>query len=88
MFRQVWVDEEDQNMQIIAWRHEPNQDVSFYKLKTLTYCTKTASYLATKYLQKLATDEMYDYPQAAIVTMRDLYMNGLMSGAETINEAF
>jgi len=37
MYRQVWVNAEDRNLQRILWRKTPDQPITTYELNTITY---------------------------------------------------
>ncbi|GFY20106.1 uncharacterized protein TNCV_2147991 [Trichonephila clavipes] len=52
-----------------------------YKLNTVTYGTTCAPYLATRTIQQLARDEGEHYPLAASVTIRDIYMDDILTAA-------
>lgn len=87
MYRQIWVSKEDQDMQLILWRPDPAKEIESYRLKTLTYGTKTAPYLATKCLQTLAIEGEETFPLAAAITKRDFYMDDCIAGADEADEA-
>ncbi|GFX37459.1 integrase catalytic domain-containing protein [Trichonephila clavipes] len=53
--------------------------VQTYKLNTVTYGTTCAPYLATRTIQQLARDEGEHYPLAASVTIRDVYMDDILT---------
>lgn len=87
MYRQVLVGNEDADFQRILWRPDPEQPISHYRLLTLTFGTACAPYLAVKSLQQLAKDEQMKYPVAAKITSEDFYMDDLLTGCETEDEA-
>lgn len=87
MFRQVIVNEEDQDYQRLLWRESPKEEIKTFRLKTVTYGTTSATYLATKVLCQLAQDEINNYPIASTITIRDFYVDDLLSGADTLEEA-
>jgi len=62
MYRQIWINPNDQQYQMIVWRNDPSERLKFYRLKTFTYGTKSAPYLATKCLEYLASKNMQKYP--------------------------
>ncbi|GFQ94132.1 hypothetical protein TNCT_554921 [Trichonephila clavata] len=57
MFRQIKVQEHQQDFLRILWRPSPEEDIVSYRLKTVTYRTKPAPYLATRCLLQLALKE-------------------------------
>lgn len=87
MYRQVLVHEEDTDFQRILWRSSPDLPVQHHKQLTLTFGTACVPYLEVKTLQKLAHLEKDKYPLAAQITLRDYYVDDLMTGCETEEEA-
>ncbi|XP_058817099.1 uncharacterized protein LOC131680401 [Topomyia yanbarensis] len=87
MFRQIRLHPEDTPLQRIFWRFSPSEPVSMYELKTVTYGTASAPYLATRVLQQLPNDEQQNYPVAAKATSEDFYVDDFLSGAKTVEEA-
>ncbi|XP_029162158.1 uncharacterized protein LOC114933739 [Nylanderia fulva] len=87
MYRQILVDPQQTRLQRVLWRDEATASVQTYELITLTYGTATASYLATRALQFLA--EMYaeEFPAGSRRVKRDFYVDDLLTGADTIEEA-
>ncbi|GFU44539.1 uncharacterized protein TNCV_1506531 [Trichonephila clavipes] len=53
---------------------------------TLTYGTTCAPYLAIRTIQQLARDEGEHYPLAASVTIRDIYMDDILTGSSDFQE--
>ncbi|XP_043068883.1 uncharacterized protein [Drosophila bipectinata] len=87
MYRQIWINPEDQYFQTIVWRNNPSEDLRYYRLKTVTYGTKAAPYLATKCLQHIAQKGRKEYPNGAAALENDFYVDDCLTGAETIPEA-
>ncbi|XP_018311119.1 uncharacterized protein [Mycetomoellerius zeteki] len=86
MYRQIQVKEEDRHLQRILWREEPEQNLKAYVLNTVTYGTASAPFLAIKCLRELAQQEVTS-PEAANVVRNDFYMDDVLSGASTKEEA-
>jgi len=87
MYRQISMNQQDRNLQRILWRQSPDQHIQEYCLKTVTYGTASAPFLATRCLKKLAEDNMVSHPKAASVLLNDFYVDDLLSGASTVQEA-
>lgn len=87
MYRQVLVDDAQCDFQRILWRDSERDEIQCYRLKTVTYGTASASYLATKALQQLATDEAFNYPLASRIALSDFYVDDLMTGSDNLIEA-
>ncbi|KAF2903718.1 hypothetical protein ILUMI_02458 [Ignelater luminosus] len=79
MFRMILVNSEQTHLQRILWRNNPQE--------TVTYCTSCAPYLATKCLLHLTNVEGDCFPLAALILVRDFYMNDVLSGANDLEEA-
>lgn len=71
MYRQIKIAEEDQDFHRILWRFDTKEPIREYKLKTVTYRTASAPYLAIRTLQQLAHEEKQNYPNAAKIALRD-----------------
>lgn len=85
MYRQVLTTDTD--FQRILWRFSPDEPIRHYKLLTLTFGTACAPYMAVKALQQLAKDNEAKLPRAANITLHDYYMDDLLSGCESEDEA-
>lgn len=86
MYRQVLVDKEDQDLQRIIWRSNPNEPLSKYRLCTVTYGTASASFLVTRCLKQLAIENCDKYPNACKAISQDFYVDDLITGGETVAE--
>ncbi|XP_055630624.1 uncharacterized protein LOC129771224 [Toxorhynchites rutilus septentrionalis] len=87
MYRQIKIHPTDASLQRILWRFSSSDPVQVYELQTVTYGLSPSSFIATRVLQQLATDVGKRYKRAAGVVTEDFYMDDLLSGAETIDEA-
>ncbi|XP_018364036.1 PREDICTED: uncharacterized protein LOC108761806 [Trachymyrmex cornetzi] len=88
MFRQIWVTMEDRNLQRIVWRQDSAEALQTYTLNTVTYGTTCAPYLVMRCLQHLATQpEAITLPAAAEALEQDFYMNDVITGSPTIEQA-
>ncbi|XP_058817756.1 uncharacterized protein LOC131681067 [Topomyia yanbarensis] len=87
MYRQILVAPEDTCYQRIFWREQPTQPLRVLELDTVTYGTASAPYQATRCLLQLAEDESADFPIGARIVKEDCYIDDVLSGADTIEEA-
>lgn len=87
MYRQVLVEDKQCDFQRILWRDSERESIKCYRLKTVTYGTASASYLATKALQQLAKDESNKFSLASQVALSDFYVDDLISGSNDLSEA-
>ncbi|XP_066585914.1 uncharacterized protein [Prorops nasuta] len=63
------------------------RDVQTFQLNTLTFGMSSSPFLATRSIQKLAGNESASFPRAATILKAHLYVDDLLTGAETIKEA-
>ncbi|XP_076248108.1 uncharacterized protein LOC143187783 [Calliopsis andreniformis] len=87
MYRQVMLATEDRHYHKILWRGNSSHPISTYLLNTVTYGTSSASYLAIKTLHRLADDEGHQFPIAAKILKSDFYVDDLLTGADTYEDA-
>ncbi|XP_076385085.1 uncharacterized protein LOC105663785 [Megachile rotundata] len=87
MYRQIRVSQADCEFQKIVWRNSPTSQLSTYKLLTVAYGIACVPFLAIRTLQQLSTDEKEVYPLAALYLLHDTYVDDVVSGANTLEEA-
>lgn len=81
MYRQVAVNPDDCELQHILYRSSPEDPLKDYVLKTVTYGTKSASFLSIRCLVQIAHD-CADTDQKRII-LKDFYVDDLLSGGST-----
>ncbi|XP_011859356.1 PREDICTED: uncharacterized protein LOC105556853 [Vollenhovia emeryi] len=87
MFRQISMHREDIKYQRILWRRNQDEAVKVFQLNTLTYGTGPASFLAVRVLKQLAHDEQERFPLASKVLQNDFYVDDLLTGSSSLEEA-
>ncbi|KPJ07794.1 hypothetical protein RR48_12636 [Papilio machaon] len=89
MYRMILLKKEHTDFQRILWRQGSSEDneVEDFRLLTVTFGTAAAPYLAVRTLMQIANDECENFPKAAKVIREDFYVDDLMSGCDTIQEA-
>ena len=87
MYRQILIDSTQTPLQRIFWRESPDEPIKTFELLTVTYGTSSASFLAIRALRKLAEDSADCYPRALQIALRDFYVDDLVTGADSIDEA-
>ncbi|XP_015437899.1 PREDICTED: uncharacterized protein LOC107193038 [Dufourea novaeangliae] len=87
MYRQILVHEDDWDHQRILWRAENQGKVTVYTLSTVTYGLACAPYLALRCLHQLASDEESRFPFGAAVLRSEVYIDDVLSGRATVEEA-
>ncbi|XP_058456570.1 uncharacterized protein LOC131433967 [Malaya genurostris] len=87
MHRQIRIHQEDTPLQRILWRFDPRDPVQIYELQTVTYGLAPSSFLATRVLQQLSMDYQAKYSKGSLAVSEDFYMDDLLSGADTVENA-
>ncbi|XP_076382766.1 uncharacterized protein LOC143260626 [Megalopta genalis] len=87
MFRQIKMHPDDAKFQKILWRDSKEESIKTFQLNTVTYGTASAPFLAVRCLQQLAEDEQIRFPNASRTFKEDFYVDDLLTGASTFNEA-
>lgn len=87
MYRQVLVCPSQRCLQHVLWWDTPQQELKTFEFITLTYGTAPASFLATRALKKLAEERATLYPLKASIVLRDFYVDDMLSGVSTLDEA-
>lgn len=81
MYRQIYISEDQHDLQRIVWRNAPNDEILEFKLKTITYGTASAPFLAIRTLQQLAIDVKNEFPIASKLLSKSFYMDDVNGGA-------
>ena len=84
MYRQINVHPDDRKYQRIFWYHKGR--ISVYNLNTVTFGEAPSPFLAIRTLHQLSDDESHDFPLAAQILKRDVYVDDLLTGADTLSE--
>ncbi|XP_023247939.1 uncharacterized protein LOC111643879 [Copidosoma floridanum] len=87
MFRQIWIDYRDVNLQRIVWAADPSQPPTHYQLLTVTYGESCSPYLSLRTLQQLCQDEGHNWPEAVSAALCDRYADDFLSGADDVTAA-
>lgn len=87
MYRQICVHEDDRDYQRILWRGETDAEVQEWQLTTVTYGMAASPFLAVRALQQLAKDEQQSFPRAARVVLSDFYVDDLITGCDSSEDA-
>ncbi len=87
MYRQFKIHESGLHMQQIYWRKNNEMPISTYKLTTVTYGTTSASFQVIRTLKQLTEDEKPNFPIASAVLKKELYVDDLLSGSNTTENA-
>lgn len=84
MYRQIWIDDNQRDLQRIVWRDSSGKSVRDFRLNTVTYDLASSPYQAIRCLQQLAYDIEQVYPQARKDILEDFYVDDLLTGTNSI----
>ncbi|XP_055631989.1 uncharacterized protein LOC129771893 [Toxorhynchites rutilus septentrionalis] len=87
MYRMIWLNELDRDLLKILWRWSKDETVEEYRLNTVTFGTKCASYLATKCVQQLLESYREVYPATVTKAENGIYVDDILTGASSEEEA-
>ncbi|GFX93118.1 integrase catalytic domain-containing protein [Trichonephila clavipes] len=83
----IWINPDQRKLQRILWRENMDEPIKTFELSTVTYGTTSAPFLVTRTLKQLALDEARNFPLESSVVMSDMYIDDVLTGAETLLEA-
>lgn len=86
MYRQVMIDENQRDFQMIIWRRSQDEPLQIYRLNTVTYGTASAPFLAIRCLKQLSEIHAKSHPLGSKAVADDFYVDDLLSGADTLEE--
>ncbi|GFX27916.1 uncharacterized protein TNCV_3083381 [Trichonephila clavipes] len=87
MYRMILIHESQQPLLKILWKESSEDPVKTFEMKTVTYGTVSAPFLATRTLLQLSRDEEKNFPLAAPVLRENFYMDDVLCGAASLMEA-
>lgn len=87
MYRQILIHPEDRPYQHILWRFDCAHSIQKYELNTVTYGISSAPFLALRVMKQLVADEGAMFVKASEVISRDMYVDDIVTGASTVEDA-
>ncbi|XP_054003289.1 uncharacterized protein LOC128889589 [Hylaeus anthracinus] len=84
MYRQVLIHPEDRLYQPILWYH--NDEIRVCGLNTMTFGVSSSAFLAIRTISQLTDDESTKFPCASQILKRNLYVDNLLMGANSLEE--
>ena len=87
--RQILIHEDDQHLQSILWRNSSDAPVEIYRLRTVTYGLVGSTFLSQRILKHIVADQqgVFMFPLGAKVLNDEIYMDDVLSGAHSLEEA-
>ena len=87
MYREVLLHPEDRPLHRFIWRKEETSDWTDYQMSRVTFGVAASPYLAVKTLQQAADDFGKEFPEAQWHLKNSFYVDDLMGGANTPQDA-
>ncbi|XP_075167648.1 uncharacterized protein LOC142239758 [Haematobia irritans] len=87
MYRQILLDPSQTRYQRILFRKSPTDPLEDYELLTVTFGVNCAPFLAIRTLLQLAEDVADKYPLASQIIRENLYVDDVLAGAHSIEDA-
>lgn len=87
MFRQICIDESQWDLLRIFWRESPTDQLRIYQLTTVTYGMASAGHCAVRAMIQCARDQKQTFPKAADIVEKSMYMDDLLTGCDSVEEA-
>ncbi|GFS57019.1 uncharacterized protein TNCV_4238131 [Trichonephila clavipes] len=87
MYRTILINPKQRNLRRIVWCESEHESLKIYELSTVTYGTVSAPYLGQRTLTQLLMGEEANFPIAASVLRNNLYMDDVLCGTATLEEA-
>ena len=87
MYRAVHLDTKDRDLHRFVWREEPTGALIDYHMTRVTFGVSSSPYLAIRALQQTAADFGHLYPTASPLVFTSIYVDDLLTGADTPEQA-
>ena len=87
MYRQILLTPDDQHYHRFFHQPDPDEPPQVYCMSRVTFGVTCSPFLAVKTLQQTATDFGKDYPAAQMHLNQSFYVDDLLGGADSIEEA-
>lgn len=86
MYRQINIVPSDCKYQHVLWRNDPAEPLREYALATVTYGVSSSPFQAIRVLHQLEMDEGENYPAVTGVLKNQIYVDDIITGADSIEE--
>ncbi|UYV79873.1 hypothetical protein LAZ67_18000951, partial [Cordylochernes scorpioides] len=87
MYRQISLHSDDIKYQTIVWRDCKDLELQEYNLLTVTYGLACAPYLAIRTLHQIAHEVQVSNPRISKIIREDFYVDDLLTGCPTVEDA-
>lgn len=87
MFNQVRLNEEQWDCQRMFWREKPEDELEEFWITVVTFGLASSPHLAVRCVMQAAREARREYPEAAKVLEKDMYMDDCVTGADSVEQA-
>ncbi|UYV63214.1 hypothetical protein LAZ67_2003462 [Cordylochernes scorpioides] len=87
MYRQIRLHPDDIKYQTILWRDRKDLELQEYNLLTVTYGLACAPYLAIRTLHQIDHEVQVSNPRISKIIREDFYVDDLLTGCPTVEDA-
>ena len=87
MYREVELLPKDRDLHRFIWRPTPQDSIQDFRMTRVTFGVSASPYLAIRTLQQTARDHGSEHPTTSTHIHRSFYVDDLLAGAETTEEA-
>ena len=87
MYREVQLSVQDRDLHRFLWRATPSEPLQDFRMVRVTFGVKTSPYLAIRTLQQTARDHAAELPNVHNHVHNSFYVDDLLAGANTTEEA-
>ncbi|XP_026467856.1 uncharacterized protein LOC113371444 [Ctenocephalides felis] len=87
MYRNILIRDQDRRFQRILWRFSPEDPLGIYELNTVTFGITSSPFHALRTIKQLAKDESKNYPLATDIIQNDIYIDDVVTSADTVEIA-
>ena len=86
-YREIMLHPADRHLHRFLWRAETDQEIQTCQMNRLTFGIASSPYLAVRTLQQVATDFGSQTPTASYHVLNSFYVDDLLEGADTEDQA-
>ncbi|XP_026467639.1 uncharacterized protein LOC113371215 [Ctenocephalides felis] len=87
MYRNILIRDQDRRFQRILWRFSTEDPLGIYELNTVTFGITSSPFHALRIIKQLAKDESKNYPLATDIMQNDIYIDDVVTSADTVEIA-
>ena len=86
MYRQIWINPIQSSLLRVIWRSKLVEKWKHYEMKTVTFGTSCAPFLATRCIKQLSIENAENFSEAAEVLEKSFYVDDLLDSMDTVDE--